>query len=89
MCRRDKVDICGTLFLQIKKNFRKPRRSDFFAGKSERDIMVLTVDTAQRTSGKKYGSGAARPADAWFFPIVQRSARRKQSIRHTAVARFF
>ena len=73
MCGVDKIDIVGSLFLQTEKHFRQLLRLQSFSHFPARaDLLVLTEYTAQRASGKEYGSGATRPAQARLLPKMKR-----------------
>ena len=68
---RDKINICGSPCLKVKKNFGKMLYTYLSANIRARDYMILAEDTAQITAGKEDSSRTAVAGDTGFLPKVE------------------
>ena len=72
-----KIDIVCILCLQLQKNVRKPPDRNHFSALHLRNMMVLTVNTPQITSGKENRPRPRRPGNTRLLPEMQCSPRRR------------
>ena len=86
MCRRYKVYVVCTLFLQFKKNIGQPRCCDFLSEAAAADLKVLAEAAFKRASREENRSRTARSAYYGFFSEMEGGTGNFQVITLTAEA---
>ena len=86
MCGVHQIDVVRALAFELLHDFNEPFAAHGFADPAVADFLILTKDTAKRTTRKENRTRAVFAADRRFFPLVERCAREHGVIGHFAKA---
>ncbi len=89
LCGSHQADIMGAFLLEPEEDIRQLARGQFFSEIFLADCVVLAKTAAQGATGKKHGAASPLPADARFFPMVQRCPCCPYLVRTSAEAQTF
>lgn len=73
-----KIDVGSALLLKFKKNISQSFQSEGDTGFAHSNAVILTEDTLQAASGKKYGAGTTGAGNTGLLPVVQGGSGRSE-----------